>query len=57
VDFMTLLDAQMNVNRYAQEVIALEAGLGQAIAEMEMVTGSVLMPGTDASRETPGGLQ
>jgi outer membrane protein TolC len=57
VDFMTLLDAQMNVNRYAQEVIALEAGLGQAIAEMEMVTGSVLMPGIDASRETPGGLQ
>ena len=57
VDFMTLLDAQMNVNRYAQEVVALEAGLGQAVAEMEMVTGSVLMPGTDAPRESPGGLQ
>jgi cobalt-zinc-cadmium efflux system outer membrane protein len=57
VDFMTLLDAQMNVNRYAQEVVALEAGLGQAIAEMEMVTGTVLMPGNEASRDTPGGLQ
>ena len=54
---MTLLDAQMNVNRFQQEVVALEAELGQAIAELEMVTGTLLMTDDEASRKSPGGLQ
>lgn len=42
VNLMTLLDNQMTVNRYRQEVIALEAGQGKAIAEMEMLLGREL---------------
>lgn len=43
VDFMTLLDAQMSVNRYQQEVVGLEAELGLGIAELEMMTGTALV--------------
>jgi outer membrane protein TolC len=56
VDFMTLLDAQMSVNRYQQELVRLEAELGQALAELEMMTATILI-GDDPSRDTPGGAR
>jgi cobalt-zinc-cadmium efflux system outer membrane protein len=37
VDFMTLLDDQMTVNRYRQDLFALEAERGRALAELEML--------------------
>jgi len=43
VNFMTVLDAQVSVNRYRQQVVQLEAEQGQAIAELEMLTGSPLL--------------
>jgi cobalt-zinc-cadmium efflux system outer membrane protein len=42
VDFMTLLDDQMTVNRYRQDLYALEAERGQALAELEMLLGRAL---------------
>ena len=42
VDFMTLLDARMNLVRYRQETIRLEAELGRALASLEMLTGADL---------------
>jgi cobalt-zinc-cadmium efflux system outer membrane protein len=42
VDFMTLLDARMNLIRYRQEMIRLEAELGSAVASLEMLTGTDL---------------
>jgi len=42
VDFMTLVDAQMTVARYRQELHALMAEYGQAVAELEMAAGRVL---------------
>lgn len=42
VDFMTLLDDRMTVNRYKQELYALEADQGKAWAELEMLTGREL---------------
>jgi outer membrane protein TolC len=42
VDFMTLLDDQMTVNRYRQELYALDADQGKAWAELEMLTGREL---------------
>ena len=42
VDFMTLLDNRMAVNRYRQELFALEADEGRAWAELEMLTGREL---------------
>ncbi len=43
VDFMTLLDNQMTVNKYRQELVALEAEEGRAWAELEMLTGTALL--------------
>jgi outer membrane protein TolC len=43
IDFMTLLDDQMTVNKYRQELIALEADEGKAWAELEMLTGRELI--------------
>ena len=43
VDFMTLLDDQMTVNTYRQELMTLEADEGKAWAELEMLTGRELM--------------
>ena len=37
VDFMTLLDDQMTVNRYRQDLYTLEAQRGQALVELEML--------------------
>ena len=43
VDFMTLLDDQMTVNKYRQELFGLEADEGKAWAELEMLTGRELI--------------
>ena len=43
VDFMTLLDDRMRVNRYRQELATLEADEGKAWAELEMLTGRELI--------------
>jgi len=42
VDFMTTVDAHMTVNRYEQELYALVADYGRAIAELEMTVGREL---------------
>lgn len=42
IDFMTLLDNQMTVNKYSQELFALEAEEGKAWAELEMLIGAEL---------------
>ena len=42
VNLMTLLDNQMTVNRYRQELITLDAEQGKAIAEIEMLLGRTL---------------
>ena len=42
VDFMTLLDDRMTVNRYRQELHALDADQGKAWAELEMLVGREL---------------
>ena len=50
VDFMTLLDDQMTVNKYRQELFALDADQGKAWAELEMLTGRELFdPNTTTS--------
>jgi outer membrane protein TolC len=43
VDFMTLLDDQMTVNKYRLELAELEAEEGKAWAELEMLTGRELI--------------
>jgi cobalt-zinc-cadmium efflux system outer membrane protein len=42
VDFMTLVDAQVAVNKYKQELAALQADYGAGIAELEMTIGREL---------------
>lgn len=42
VDFLTLVDAQMTVNRYEGELYALLAEYGQGVAELEMTVGREL---------------
>ena len=54
VDFMTLVENQMIVNRYRQELFALEAEQGTAIADLEMLTGEQLVDAAstaDVARE------
>jgi outer membrane protein, heavy metal efflux system len=46
VDFMTVIDNRMSVNRYRQELLALEAAEGRAWAELEMLVGRPLLAGT-----------
>lgn len=54
VNLMTLLDNQATVNRYAQELAALEAAEGMALADLEMLLGRELLdPNTGAP--PPGG--
>ncbi|MEO8200152.1 MAG: TolC family protein [Gemmatimonadota bacterium] len=56
VNFMTLLDAAMSVNRYRQELFRMEAERGQALADLEMMTGRGLMnPDPVSSIGNPGG--
>ncbi len=42
VDFMTLLDAEMTLNRLRQELFRLAAARGNALAELEELTGTAL---------------
>ena len=55
VNFMTLLDAQMALNRYRQELFTLEADEGKAWAELEMLTGRVLFDAHTAQPARPAG--
>ena len=48
VDFMTLLDNRMAVNRYRQELFRLEAEEGQSWAELEMLLGRQLFDANSA---------
>ncbi len=51
VDFMTLLDAQMTVNRYDQELYGLLADYGRSVAELEMTIGRELPRSTSMLAE------
>ncbi len=46
VNFMTLLDNQLGVNRYRQELIGFQADEGKAWAEMEMLVARTLFDAT-----------
>lgn len=50
VNLMTLLDNQMTVNRYRQELIALDSEQGKAIAEIEMLLGRPLFDSATGRR-------
>lgn len=52
VDFMTLVDAQMTVNQYRQELFALLADYGQLTAELEMAVGRELPSTAETLTET-----
>ena len=54
VDFMTLLDDRMTVNKYRQELSTLESDEGKSWAELEMLTGRELI---DASSGAVVALQ
>jgi outer membrane protein TolC len=56
VDFMTLLDNQMTVNAYRQDLYSLEAQRGQALAELEMLLGRPLF-NPDGAAVASGGAQ
>lgn len=51
VDFMTLLDARMAVNKYRKELDALGAEEGKAWADLEMLTGRELVDLTASKQE------
>jgi outer membrane protein TolC len=55
VDFMTLLDDRMTVNKYRTELFALEADEGKAWAELEMLTGRELFDPNTVARVTADG--
>jgi outer membrane protein TolC len=55
VDFMTLLDDRMTVNRYRTELYALEADEGKAWAELEMLGGRELLDPDTLARVTADG--
>jgi outer membrane protein, heavy metal efflux system len=50
VNLMTLLDNQMAVNRYKQELITLDAEQGKAIAEIELLLGRPLFDPDERTR-------
>jgi outer membrane protein TolC len=54
VDFMTLLDDQMTVNKYRQELYALDADQGKAWADLEMLTSRALFDSNKVSAATRG---
>lgn len=54
VDFMTLLDDQMTINRYRQALYQLEAEHGQALAEIEMLAGQALLDADTADWPSGG---
>ena len=47
VDFMTVVDNRMGVNRYRRELVALDAAEGRAWSELEMLVGRPLLPTSD----------
>lgn len=51
VNLMTLLDNQMTVNRYRQELITLDTEQGKAVAEMEMLLGRTLFDPDGVARD------
>ena len=53
VNVMTLLDNQMTVNRYRQELFALDAEQGKSFAELEMLVGRELF-NVNAAAVPPG---
>ena len=55
VDFMTLLDALMAVNGYREKLHQLDAETGVALAELEMLLGSPVIPGNPAVDHVDGG--
>ena len=54
VNFMTLLDNQMTVNRYRQELITLEAEQGKALAELEMLVGRAMFDANAVAQSAAG---
>lgn len=54
VNLMTLIDNQVTVNRYAQELAALEGAEGTALADLEMLLGRQLFD-PNSGRPAPGG--
>lgn len=52
VDFMTLLDNQMTLNKYRQELLTLETEEGRAWSELEMLAGAELI-GAGATAPAP----
>ena len=52
VDFMTLLDNRMTVNKYRQQLFALDAEQGKAWAELEMLVGRELFDPNQAPAVT-----
>ena len=58
VDFMTLLDDRMTVNKYRTELFALQADEGKAWAELEMLSGREFFdPNTTARVTADGGAR
>ena len=55
VDFMTVLDNQMTVNRYRLELIGLVAERGTLLAELEMITGRAWIDPDTMVSDAPGG--
>lgn len=55
VDLMTVIDNRMSVNRYRQELLALEAAEGRAWAELEMIVGRTLINESASAPRTTGG--
>lgn len=53
VDFMTLVDAQMTVNEYEQELYGLLAEYGRSVAELEMTIGRELPRSSQTIAEAP----
>ena len=54
VDFMTVLDDRMTVNRYRMELVALQAEEGKAWAELEMLSGRELIDARTVAVTTSG---
>ena len=54
VDFMTVLDNRMTVNRYRQDLVTLQAEEGRAWAELEMLAGRELFDPWSIAPSTSG---
>lgn len=55
VDFMTLLDNRMTVNRYRKELFTIESDEGKAWAELEMLIGRQLFDPFTIARDVAAG--